>query len=464
MSKAHILIVDDEIDILELVTITCARMDVSTRSAQTLAQAQRLLDTEPFDLCLTDMRLPDGDGTDLVRHIGEHRPDMPVAMITAYGSMDTAVAAMKAGAFDFVPKPLDLQILRDLIGAALKLRPSAESGPPEGADARRLLGQSEQIGEIRRLIAKLARNQAPVLISGESGTGKELAARSIHEQGPRRDQPFVPVNCGAIPAELVESELFGHRRGSFTGAVSDKQGLFQAAHGGTLFLDEIADLPMPMQVKLLRAIQQKSIRPVGTERELPVDVRIISASHRNLADEVERGAFRQDLYYRVNVIELNIPPLRERPVDIQPLAEHILTRIAAGDSPKRLSDEAAQTLTRYGFPGNVRELENILERATALADGSLLTRDDLRLPQGDATSAPPADEELAVSDAAADQARDAVVAGSDDLPLEDKLGEIERKAILKALEATHWNRTAAAKRLGMTARSLRYRLSKLGIE
>jgi two-component system response regulator PilR (NtrC family) len=463
MSKAHILIVDDEIDILELVTITCARMDVSTRSAQSLADAHRLLAAETFDLCLTDMRLPDGDGTDLVRHITQQHPDMPVAMITAYGSMDTAVAAMKAGAFDFVPKPLDLQVLRDLIGAALKLRP--EDGlPPQGdGDTQGLLGRSSQMGEIRGLIAKLARNQAPVLISGESGTGKELAARSIHEQGPRRAQPFVPVNCGAIPAELVESELFGHRRGSFTGAVNDKQGLFQAAQGGTLFLDEIADLPSPMQVKLLRAIQQKSVRPVGAEHELPVDVRIISASHRNLADEVERGAFRQDLYYRVNVIELNIPPLRERPDDIPVLAEHILTRIAGGDSPKRLSEEAVQTLCRYPFPGNVRELENVLERATALADDDMLAPEDLRLPQIDgAGSVAVAPEPPAAG--VAEAFGDPPPAVGDDLPLEDKLGEIEKQAILTALEATHWNRTAAAKRLGMTARSLRYRLSKLGIE
>jgi len=460
MSKAHILIVDDEIDILELVTITCARMDVTTRSAQTLAQAHRLLASETFDLCLTDMRLPDGDGTDLVRHISEHHPNMPVAMITAYGSMDTAVAAMKAGAFDFVPKPLDLQILRDLIGAALKLRPADEAPPPAGDDTPRLLGRSRQMDEIRRLIAKLARNQAPVLISGESGTGKELAARSVHELGPRRGQPFVPVNCGAIPADLVESELFGHRRGSFTGAVSDKQGLFQAAQGGTLFLDEIADLPMPMQVKLLRAIQQKSVRPVGAEREMPVDVRIISASHRNLADEVERGAFRQDLYYRVNVIELNIPPLRQRPDDIPVLAEHILDRIAGGDTPMHLSDDAVHALTRYPFPGNVRELENVLERATALADGDVLTRDDLRLPQDDMGGTDPvADDPAAIGGAGSQPAT-----AGEDLPLEDKLGEIEKQAIIKALEATHWNRTAAARRLGMTARSLRYRLSKLGIE
>jgi two-component system response regulator PilR (NtrC family) len=449
MTKAHVLIVDDELDILELVTITCARMQVSTRTAQSLAEARRRLAEESFDLCLTDMRLPDGDGTELVREITEGNTGMPVAMITAYGSMDTAVAAMKAGAFDFVSKPLNLQILRDLIGAALRLRRVDEPLPGDDATPG-LLGISRQIEDIRGMIAKLARNQAPVLISGESGTGKELAARQIHEQGPRRDQSFVPVNCGAIPSELVESELFGHRRGSFTGAVSDKQGLFQAAHGGTLFLDEIGDLPTPMQVKLLRAIQQKNVRPVGSEQELPVDVRIISASHRDLADEVERGNFRQDLFYRVNVIELNIPPLRERRDDIMVLAHHILQRIAAGGTPKRLNDDAVDALSRYPFPGNVRELENVLERATALSDGDLLAPDDLRLARVDTAAAEPDDAPAPVVD--------------DKLPLEDKLGEIERHAILKALDATHWNRTAAARRLGMTPRSLRYRLSKLGID
>jgi len=450
MSKAHVLIVDDELDILELVTITCARMGVSSRSAQTLADAHRHLADENFDLCLTDMRLPDGDGIDLVRHISEHHPSLPVAMITAYGNMDTAVAAMKAGAFDFVPKPLDLQVLRHLIGAALKLHPVDAPAAASADGTPGLLGSSRQMAEIRGMIAKLARNQAPVLISGESGTGKELAARLVHEQGPRRDGRFVPVNCGAIPTELVESELFGHRRGSFTGAVSDKQGLFQAAHGGTLFLDEIADLPAPMQVKLLRAIQQKSVRPVGAEHEVSVDAGTISASHRDLAEAVEHGSFRQDLFYRINVIELHISPLRERREDIPLLAAHILGRIAAGGAPKRLSADAVQALTRYPFPGNVRELENVLERATALADDDVLGPRDLRLPRADAP----------VEDRAASRA----VEPDDELPLEDRLGEIEKQAILKALDETHWNRTAAAKRLGMTARSLRYRLSKLGID
>ena len=447
MSKAHLLIVDDERDILELVAITCARMDITTRSAQTLAEAQGVLARETFDLCLTDMRLPDGDGIDLVRHISERCPGLPVAVLTAYGSMDTAVAAMKAGAFDFISKPVDLKALRTLIAAALRLRAPAPAQDTAGS----LLGDSAPMQRIRMLIGKLARNQAPVLVSGESGTGKELAARLIHEQGPRRAGPFVPVNCGAIPGELMESELFGHRKGSFTGAVSDKQGLFQAAHGGTLFLDEIAELPLAMQVKLLRSIQQKSIRPVGLETEVAVDVRIISASHRNLAAEVEAGAFRQDLFYRVNVIELVMPPLRERPEDIPLLARHILERIAtaAGAPPKRLSEASQRALAGYPFPGNVRELENVLERASALADGEVLTPSDLRLPPAE----PPAPPTSAAQETPLDGR-----------PLEDRLDEIEKRAILAALDETRWNRTAAAQRLGMTPRSLRYRLNKLAID
>ncbi|MBK5942131.1 sigma-54-dependent transcriptional regulator [Halochromatium roseum] len=449
MSKAHLLIVDDEPDILELVTITCARMGVGTQRAQTLAEAHHHLEQQAFDLCLTDMRLPDGNGIDLVRLITKQYPNLPVAMLTAYGSMDSAVAAMKAGAFDFVSKPVDLQVLRNLIGAALKLGAPASSATPD-KQSQTLIGDSAAIRETRALIAKLARNQAPVFITGESGTGKELAARLIHLQGPRREYPFVPVNCGAIPADLMETELFGHRKGSFTGAVSDQAGLFQAAQGGTLFLDEIADLPLPMQVKLLRAIQQKSVRPVGSETEIEVDVRIISASHRNLDDEVERGNFRRDLYYRIDVIELLMPPLRSRPEDIPPLADHILSQIAeTSTTPKRqLSDAALNRLTAHSFPGNVRELQNLLERATALADDIKLEPEDLYLP---------ADRPI--------QARTKAVQAEeiDRQPLGDQLDEIERRAILETLDATHWNRTAVAKQLGMTTRSLRYRLNKLGL-
>jgi two-component system response regulator PilR (NtrC family) len=477
MTRATALIVDDEPDILELVSITCARLGVMAATAGNLTQARALLAQGSFDLCLTDMRLPDGDGTELVRLITERHPDTPVAMITAYGNMESAVAAMKAGAFDFVAKPLDLHLLRDLISAALKLRkpgPGGSSSTVTSADGSDcgLLGTSVQMREIRTLIAKLARNQAPVFISGESGTGKELAARLVHSQGPRAEAAFVPVNCGAIPSELVESELFGHRKGSFTGAVADKQGLFQAAQGGTLFLDEIADLPLPIQVKLLRAIQQKSVRPVGAEHEIPVDVRIISASHHDLKQAVDRGAFRQDLFYRINVIELFIPPLRERCEDIDVLARRILERMAAqsGAPAQRLSEAARDALHAYDFPGNVRELENILERATALSDAQLLEVSDLRLPEPGATAGLAEPPPVAANEIPTTAAPEAAVAGTateidiGDRPPEAKLDEIEKKAILKALDNTHWNRTAAAKLLGMTPRSLRYRLSKLGLD
>ncbi|MEA3277686.1 MAG: sigma-54 dependent transcriptional regulator [Pseudomonadota bacterium] len=449
MSKAHALVVDDETDILDLFKITLARMHISCRTAANLAQAKRLLTAERFDLCLTDMRLPDGSGIELVRHIGEILPDLPVAMITAHGNMESAVAAMKAGAFDFVSKPLDLQLLRRLVESALRLRASpARNGDAEESTAGTgLLGDSPQMRELRGLIAKLARSQAPVFVSGESGTGKELAARLIHAQGPRAESAFVPVNCGAIPQELVESELFGHKKGSFTGAVGNKEGLFHAAEGGTLFLDEVADLPLNAQVKLLRAIQEKSVRPVGAQHEVPVDVRIISASHRDLNAEVEKGSFRQDLFYRINVIELRMPPLRERPPDIPSLANHILERIVrqSGQTKPVLESRAVEALERYPFPGNVRELENILERAIALSDGDSISAADLYLPQADSTDP-------------------AHAAPTDAQPLEDYLDEVEKHAIVQALEETRWNRTAAAKKLGMTLRSLRYRLSKLGIE
>ncbi len=448
MNKAHALVVDDEADILDLLKITLGRMDVHATTAMTVGEAKRHLDMGRFDLCLTDMNLPDGSGIDLVRYIVEHCPDLPVAMITAHGNMESAVAAMKAGAFDFVPKPVDLQLLRRLVGSALKLRSKSGAGGEVNVGGGRLLGDSTKIEEIRRLIAKLARNQAPVFITGESGTGKELAARLIHAQGPRYEGAFVAVNCGAIPHELVESELFGHKKGSFTGAVADKEGLFQAAEGGTLFLDEVADLPLPAQVKLLRAIQEKRVRPVGAQQEVPVDARIISASHRDLTEEVEHGRFRQDLFYRINVIELRMPSLREHPQDIPLLAARIFDRIArahAERGPMKLADEALEALAQHPFPGNVRELENVLERATALCDGAIIGAHDLYLPQPEAA-------------AAGDTGPDAAV------PLENYLGEIERQAILKALDETRWNRTAAAKKLGMTLRSLRYRLAKLGIE
>jgi two-component system response regulator PilR (NtrC family) len=449
MSKAHVLIVDDESDILELLQITLSRMDIGCRAAMDMTTAKRLLASERFDLCLTDMFLPDGSGIDLARYIAEIFPELPVAVITAHGNMETAVAAMKAGAFDFVAKPVDLAMLRRLVESALRLRSTAEQTDRTTASGAHggLLGQSKQLQELRRFIAKLARSQAPVLISGESGTGKELAARMIHSQGPRMEGAFVPVNCGAIPSELVESELFGHKKGSFTGASSDKLGLFHAAEGGTLFLDEVADLPLDMQVKMLRAVQEKSVRPLGAHQEIPVDVRIISASHLDLGAQVAKRAFRQDLFYRINVIELRMPPLRERPEDIPLLVEQILGRIARqSDMPKPvLTPAAIDRLRRYAFPGNVRELENILERAAALDEDGRIDADELHLPQALPASGPPP-------------------APDGEQPLEDYLGEVERQAIVKVLEETRWNRTAAAKKLGMTLRSLRYRLSKLGID
>lgn len=518
MTKPRALIVDDEQDILDLLRITLSRMGIDCLAATHLGGARHLLSTESFDLCLTDMRLPDGDGIDLVREIASHYPQLPVAMITAHGSMETAVAAMKAGAFDFVAKPLDLQVLRRLVTAALRLRPTASGsdaasgGAETGTAASRptpgnlppLLGDSPAMVELRRLIAKLARNQAPVYVSGESGTGKELAARLIHLQGPRATAPFVPVNCGAIPPDLVESELFGHKKGAFTGAISDNPGLFQAADGGTLFLDEVAELPLPAQVKLLRVLQEKKARPVGSQREVPVDVRLISATHRDLTTEVASGRFRQDLFYRINVIELRLPPLRERTGDIPLLTAHFLDRIARqnGLIAPRLAASALAALTRYPFPGNVRELENVLERALALAEGETLEAADLYLPAlPSATAAAPwptgsggtpaggmplvanplnsltlGSPGGAASPAAGDLTPDHYPAPGLSAPapaemsadataaLAASISEIQRQVILRTLEETRWNRTAAAKQLGMSLRSLRYRLSKLGIE
>jgi two-component system response regulator PilR (NtrC family) len=444
------LIVDDEPDIRELLEITLGRMKLDTRCARNVKEAREWLAREPFDLCLTDMRLPDGTGQELVQLIQQRYPQTPVAMITAYGSLDTAINALKGGAFDFLTKPVDLARLRELVATALRLRNPQVQGAAEGSVDSRLLGDSPPMRVLRKQIAKLSRSQAPVYISGESGSGKELVARLIQELGPRSEQPFVPVNCGAIPSELMESEFFGHKKGSFTGAVEDKPGLFKAADGGTLFLDEVADLPLAKQVKLLRAIQEKAVRAVGGQQEVAVDVRILSATHKDLAGEVAAGRFRQDLYYRLNVIELGVPPLRERREDIALIAERSLQRLAAdcGLEPAQLSDEALEKLKNYRFPGNVRELENMLERAYTLCEDDLIQASDLRL--GD-TPAPGAGDSAGGS-----------LTQIDDL--EDFLESIERQAIMQALEETRWNRTAAAQRLGLSFRSMRYRLKKLGID
>jgi two-component system, NtrC family, response regulator PilR len=445
MPQPAVLIVDDEPDLCELLSITLQRMDLDPRTANSVSDAQRLLKTEHVDLCLTDMQLPDGDGLELVAWIQQYSPSVPVAVITAHGNMETAVRALKLGAFDFVSKPLDLADLRKLVASAIKL-----SGTQDGDTSvfgPRLLGASTAMQHMRGMIGRVARSQAPVHIFGESGTGKELVAKLIHESGPRRDGPFVPVNCGAIPTELMESELFGHKRGSFTGAVNDKKGLVQSAEGGTLFLDEIADLPLHMQVKLLRVIQEKAVRPVGEQLEVGVDVRILSATHKNLSMLVAEGKFREDLFYRVNVIELRVPSLRERPEDIPDLAETILRRLGRRMkiTPPMLGRDALAALALYAFPGNVRELENILERAITLSTSGEVRGSDIQLrPAPDGSLANP-------------------IPGSGSA-LGDQLEDIEREAILKALEQTRYNKTAAAKVLGMSFRALRYRIKKLGIE
>ncbi|MGA0586103.1 sigma-54-dependent transcriptional regulator [Dyella sp. KRB-257] len=468
MSLQTVLVVDDERDIRELLTITLGRMDLQVEAVGTVAEARRALGERSYDLCFTDMRLPDGTGHEVIELIADRHPDTPVAMITAYGNVDAAVSALKAGAFDFVSKPVDIQMLRRLVRTALKLAEEkrSEAGNGEAASfSERLIGDSPAMQQVRATIGKLARNQAPVYIAGESGVGKELVARLIHEQGPRAGGPFIPVNCGAIPTELMESEFFGHRKGSFTGAGSDKEGLFQAANGGTLFLDEVAELPLHMQVKLLRAIQEKAVRPIGAREEVLVDVRILSATHKNLAALVEQGQFRQDLFYRINVIELRVPPLRERRGDVPLLAAHILRQLAgkSGGAPGRLLPAAQQALDDYDFPGNVRELENVLERAMAMSDGESIDASDLMLPQ----RAPrPAFDAGIASPPAAAAAAMAVPPGApgSGVALEDYISNLERTAIMKALEESRYNKTAAAKKLGITFRALRYKLKKLGID
>ena len=456
------LVVDDEPDIRELLEITLGRMDIETHAAGDLAEARLQLSQHYFDLCLTDMRLPDGNGIALVEHIAQQRPDLPVAVITAHGSMEAAVQALKAGAFDFVSKPVDLTVLRNLVNTALRLADTKTFPERDRRSRDDLIGDAPAMQAIRSTIAKLARSQAPVYISGESGTGKELVARLIHEKGPRLGRPFVAVNCGAIPADLMESEFFGHKRGSFTGASADKDGLFQAADGGTLFLDEIAELPLHMQVKLLRAIQEKAVRPVGAPHEVSVDVRILSATHKDLAELVAAGGFRQDLYYRLNVIELRVPPLRERGGgDIARLARHLLARLARQEGRRAsLSDAALDALAGYDFPGNVRELENILERALTLCEGDVLDAADLHLPG--AAAAVPVPPDLPNPTGGVLPA--APLAAPDGLPLESYMDQVEREAIRKALEKTRHNKTAAAKLLGITFRALRYRLKRLGLE
>jgi two-component system response regulator PilR (NtrC family) len=458
--------VDDEPDIRELLDITLSRMGLDTFTAATLEEARAGVAREQPDLCLTDMRLPDGNGISLVEYIQQDFPHIPVAMITAHGSVEAAIAALKAGAFDFISTPIELDNLRRLVTSALQLE--GDTSRADDAVDHDLIGSAESIQQLRRQITKLARSQAPVHIHGESGSGKEVVARLIHNNGARASGAFVAVNCGAIPPELMESELFGHTKGSFTGANQDKIGLFQAAAGGTLFLDEVADLPLGMQVKLLRAIQEKAIRPVGANEEQATDVRLLSATHKDLANEVQAGRFRNDLYYRINVIDLYVPSLRERIEDVPELAEVLLARIARdeGEEKPRLEKSAIDALCNYSFPGNVRELENMLERALALSEGANITADDLQFSGNAAPTSPPAhNTNKTVATAAVagggPQELDLEAAYGD---LEGYLESIEKQIISKALEESRWNRTATAKLLGISFRSLRYRLKKLGLE
>lgn len=454
------LIIDDEPDILELLDITLTRMGISADRAENLSVARKLLATNRYQLCLTDMRLPDGNGIELVKEIQHQHPQTPVVVFTAHGNMDTAIEAMKAGAYDFITKPVDLEQLRQLVTSAV-----AVTTTPTAVNVQESLikGQSPAIVNLREKIIKLARSQAPVFISGESGSGKELVARSIHLQGPRAQAPFVAVNCGAIPAELVESEFFGHRKGSFTGAQKDKPGLFQAAHGGTLFLDEVADLPLDMQVKLLRAIQEKAIRAIGDAEETKINVRILSASHKDLTEAIANGEFRADLYYRINVIDAPVPPLRQRGEDIVLLAEYFLEQFAQdyNDEKAPLTENAKSALLNYDFPGNVRELHNILERAYTLCDGHVIDALDLQLnvlPNSAHLGAAP-------GPGAQPEPRSNTATGYDEsIPLDDYLSDIERDILLNTLDKYRWNRTLAAKALGITFRSLRYRLKKLGLD
>ena len=457
MITQSVLIVDDEPDIRELLDITLSRMGLKTHSAATLKEAKEIILRVQPDLCLTDMRLPDGNGIGLVEYIQQEFPHIPVAMITAHGSVETAISALKAGAFDFISKPVELESLRRLISLALQLR--GDTSHTQDAMDEGLIGDAPVIQTLRQQVSRLARSQAPVHIHGESGSGKEVVARLIHNNGPRSTGAFVAVNCGAIPPELMESELFGHIQGSFTGASQDKIGLFQAASGGTLFLDEVADLPLAMQVKLLRAIQEKSIRPVGSSEEQSTDIRLLSATHKSLTNEVDAGRFRQDLYYRINVIDVTVPSLRERIEDVPALTKNILARIGTehGTAESRLDNSAVNALKNYTFPGNVRELENILERAIALSDGDTINADDLQIPNAAPKSLAPSNEEKTGHSFETQQHHDAHG------DLEGYLENIEREIISQALETCRWNKTAAAKLLGISFRSLRYKQKKNGV-
>jgi len=474
------LIVDDEEDLLILMRMTLLRMGIDAETAGTLKDAQNWLKRQNFDFCLTDLNLPDGSGLTLVSDVVRDYPSMPIAVITAYGSMDVAIDALKKGAFDFVSKPVELARIRSLVERALQVNaPSPAANAEAQLSENLLIGKAPVMQALRTTLTKLARSQAPVYISGESGTGKEVVARLIHLLSPRSSGAFIPVNCGAIPAELMESEFFGHKKGSFTGASEDKLGLFQSAHGGTLFLDEVADLPLAMQVKLLRAIQEKKVRPIGAQTEVSVDIRLLSATHKNLQAQVNAGGFRQDLFYRINVIEVQVPPLRDRGDDILLLANTFLQRLCTdwGIAPPELSKAAQQQLLSYAFPGNVRELQNTLERALTLCDDGVILPEHLKLNNAHQLDHlfvhQTTDARMRLSENTPIPSSNTLVANVlntvpslKNLPsqgLEIYLQEIERHIIQQALDASLWNRTAAAKKLGMSFRSLRYRLKKLGL-
>lgn len=448
----HVLVIDDEPDIVELLELTLARMGMRVESATSIHAAQALLKSNQFQLCLTDMSLPDGDGLDLVRFITEHQLNLPVAVITAFGTAENAVAALKAGAFDYLSKPVSLKQLRSLVKSALSLPPMRGETATniQQSSERTLLGESPPMQKLRGMIEKLSRSQASIYISGESGSGKELAARLIHERSARHEQPFIPVNCGAIPENLMESEFFGYKKGAFTGAEANHDGFFQAANGGTLFLDEVADLPLAMQVKLLRVIQERRVRKVGDTQENNIDVRIISATHKKLEECVENGIFRQDLYYRLNVIELDMPALRDMRSDIPVIANAIIKKLCqAAERPMSVLDKEALTLlTRHDFPGNVRELENVLERTLALCPDDSIGKTELQLTPFQIAQ---------VNNVSTNSPIDP------GLPLQDYLDQLEKESILNALQNSRYNRTVAAKLLGITVRSMRYRMERLGI-
>ncbi|MDB3900403.1 sigma-54 dependent transcriptional regulator [Luminiphilus sp.] len=456
-----VLLVDDEPDILQLLEIALARMNLNTLSAATVSEAIKLIDTSDLDLCLTDMRLPDGNGLQLVEYAQQLNRELPVAVITAHGSVEAAIDALKLGAFDFVSKPVALDKLRELVGHALNLkRADIETS------TRELIGTSPATQRLRGRIRKVARSQAPIHIHGESGAGKEIVARLVHATSSRHAGPFIAVNCGAIPPELVERELFGHLKGSFTGAMYDKQGLFQAANGGTLLLDEVADLPLATQVKLLRVLQEKAVRPVGSESEISIDVRLMSATHKQLSREVAAGAFRDDLFYRINVIDIAVPALKDRREDIPALAHYLLDKVAAENDAgeKALSDAAVQCLTDANYPGNVRQLENILARAAAMSELTTIEADDLEIDRS--ASLIPSSNDLVAPESETTDTDFKALTGlvAVDGNLEQYMDKIEREILQNAMTEYRWNKTAAAKGLGVSFRSLRYRLKKLGLD